>query len=240
MSRTVVLHYHLFKNAGTSVDHLLQSSFKGKWRSREFPAEGQNNTARVEQWISETPEAVAFSSHTMLGPVPQIEGVDIISLVLLRDPIDRIVSAYRFERDQQADTWGAELAKREDFEGYVRARLSRRGDKQCRNFQTNRLVLMRPDVAGFMERAKAALDTVTVAGLVEEFDAAMGDLSSACAARGLTFDARSVHRNVGGPVDPIQISADLSQDLEEANKGDRALIAHLRARRRTLAASAAP
>ena len=50
--RTVILHYHLFKNAGTSVDRLLQRNFPDAWATREFS--GRNNTAQVIEWISQT------------------------------------------------------------------------------------------------------------------------------------------------------------------------------------------
>ena len=96
--RTVVLHYHLFKNAGTSVDRILQDNFANTWVTEEFPASGGNNTDRVEAWIADTPDAVAFSSHTMMGPLPAVPGVRVIPVMLLRDPVARIRSAYRFER----------------------------------------------------------------------------------------------------------------------------------------------
>ena len=178
MGRTIILHYHLFKNAGTSVDAILKRNFPGKWVTREFPIKGENNTALVEDWIRETPDAVAYSSHTMMGPIPQVEGVRVISFMLLRDPIERIKSAYRFERTQNADTWGAQLAKEHDFEGYVRARLARQGDRQCRNFQTYRLASMMPGEGTELERAKRALAALTVVGRVEAFDASMGRLKA--------------------------------------------------------------
>ncbi len=59
--RTIILHYHLFKNAGTSVDAILQRNFPGRWVTREFPIAGENNTALVEDWIRETPDAIAYS-----------------------------------------------------------------------------------------------------------------------------------------------------------------------------------
>ncbi len=175
--RTIILHYHLFKNAGTSVDAILKRNFGDKWVTREFPPTGENNTSMVEEWIQETPEAVAYSSHTMMGPIPQIEGVRVISFMLLRDPIERIKSAYRFERTQQADTWGAQLAKEHDFEGYVRARLARAGDRQCRNFQTYRLASLVPGAGSELKRAQRALEQLTVVGLVEKFHAAMERLN---------------------------------------------------------------
>ncbi len=216
MGRTIILHYHLFKNAGTSVDAILKRNFPGKWVTREFPIKGENNTALVEDWIRETPDAVAYSSHTMMGPIPQVEGVRVISFMLLRDPIERIKSAYRFERTQNADTWGAQLAKEHDFEGYVRARLARQGDRQCRNFQTYRLASMMPGEGTELERAKRALAALSVVGRVEAFDAAMGRLKAAYP--GMRY--RAVKANTSAGKREVGMSEELVRMLGKLNHSD--------------------
>ena len=216
MERTIILHYHLFKNAGTSVDAILKRNFPGKWVTREFPIKGENNTALVEDWIRGTPEAVAYSSHTMMGPIPQVEGVRVISCMLLRDPIERIKSAYRFERTQNADTWGAKLAKEHDFEGYVRARLARPGDRQCRNFQTYRLASLMPGKGTELERAKRALAALSVVGRVEAFDAAMGRLKAAYP--GIRYQA--VKANTSAGKEEVGVTENLQKVIEDANVFD--------------------
>jgi hypothetical protein len=218
--RTIILHYHLFKNAGTSVDAILKKNFPGKWVTREFPANGGNNTALVEDWIRQTPQAIAYSSHTMMGPIPQVEGVRVISLMLLRDPIERIKSAYRFERTQAADTWGAQLAKEHDFEGYVRARLAQPGDRQCRNFQTYRLASLMPGEGTELERAKRALGELTVVGRVEAFDEAMRRLAKVVGEvySGFRCEARKMNTSDGKEI--VDISEGLALDLSNGNLHD--------------------
>ena len=218
--RTIILHYHLFKNAGTSVDAILQRNFPGRWVTREFPIAGENNTALVEDWIRETPDAIAYSSHTMMGPLPQVEGVRVISFLLLRDPIERIKSAYRFERTQDADTWGAQLAKTHDFEGYVHARLARKGDRQCRNFQTYRLASMMPGTEPELDRAKRALSALTVVGRVEAFDEAMERLRAAYP--GLTYQA--VKANTSAGTDGVEVSGEIAKDLKATNAEDLSIL----------------
>jgi hypothetical protein len=220
MERTIILHYHLFKNAGTSVDAILKRNFPGKWVTREFPIKGENNTALVEDWIRGTPEAVAYSSHTMMGPIPQVAGVRVISFMLLRDPIERIKSAYRFERTQQADTWGAKLAKEHDFEGYVRARLARPGDRQCRNFQTYRLASLMPGEGTELERAKRALGALSVVGRVEAFDAAMGRLKAAYPG----FKYQAVKANTSAGKDGVEVSGETAKDLQATNAEDLSIL----------------
>jgi len=218
--RTIILHYHLFKNAGTSVDTILKRNFGDKWVTSEFPPMGGNNTALVEEWIRETPDAIAYSSHTMMGPIPEVEGVRVISFMLLRDPIERIKSAYRFERSQQADTWGAKLAKEHDFEGYVRARLDRPVDRQCRNFQTYRLASLVPGDEPELECAYRALEKLTVVGRVEDFDGAMRRCLAAVgeAFPGFTYGAVKVNTSTGKAA--FELSPALGRMLQMANDTD--------------------
>ena len=164
--RTIILHYHLFKNAGTSLDRILRDNFGAAWVTKEFSMAGMNNSADVQDWIAQNPDAIAFSSHTMVGPLPQLAGVNVVPMMLLRDPISRIRSAYKFERNQQAETWGAQLAKENDFGGYVRARLDRPGDRQCRNFQTSRLGSMVAGKGSELDRALEAAQQIHINGVI--------------------------------------------------------------------------
>ena len=232
--RTIILHYHLFKNAGTSLDRILQKNFPGRWVTREFPRNAGDNSAMVAEWIAATPEAVAFSSHTMLGPVPQVDGVRILSVLFLRDPVARIVSAYNFERKQDADTVGARLAKENDLEGYVRARLAIPGDRQCRNFQVNRLASMVPGDTPELDRAKQALDLLTFIGRVETFAESMARFEAVVRADFPDFAAQVVHANVSEKAETA-LADEVAQLLEQNNRADRALLQVLDRRGRAAA-----
>lgn len=228
--RHVILHNHLFKNAGTSVDHILIQNFGDRWLSEEFPIKGKTNTAELGNWIQDNPHACAFSTHTMLGPLPVIKDVGIIPVMLLRDPLDRIASAYRFERGQNAQSRGAQLAKTHGFAGYVHARLSTSGDRQCRNFQTHRLAMMLPDMAGTeLERAcKAAqmIHEVGVLGFVQRFDSAIERLSRLIAPYHPGFSWKPIVANASRPVSSNDISPAMKATLREANTDDLVILAH--------------
>ncbi|MEO0659453.1 MAG: hypothetical protein AAFY74_18575 [Pseudomonadota bacterium] len=231
MIRTVVLHYHLFKNAGTSLDQMLRAHLGDAWITEEFSMAGDNNTAQVADWIADNPEALAFSSHTMVGPLPEVDGVEIIPVILLRNPLARIASAYRFERKQEADTWGAELAKEHDLEGYVRARLARPNDRQCRNFQVARLATLRPGPGRELFRANAGLNMLQghgVVGRVEHFDAFRSALLTRLAPAFPDFDPPAARANTTR-ADSQQISLDLAALLTEHNTDDIALLAQVNA-----------
>ena len=223
--RTVILHYHLFKNAGTSLDRILKKNFPGRWVTREFPRKGGRNTHLVEDWIRSEPDAIAFSSHTMMGPLPAIDGVRIISLLFLRDPVERVVSAYRFERKQDADTLGTRLAREHDLAGYVRSRLALEGDRQCRNFQTYQLAAFVPGFEPEIDRACRALGLLTFIGIVEDFSGSIARLEALLRTDFPDFSGEVVLANASDKSDPPPDAETLAL-LEESNRLDRRLIHH--------------
>ena len=219
--RTIILHYHLFKNAGTSIDSILQDNFHERWVTKEFKSL-TNNSPDVTQWIIDNPEAIAFSSHTMNGPVPKIAGVKIISIAMLRDPIKRIISAYKFERMQNSETWGAQLAKQLSFEEYVVRRLQEDGDTQCRNFQTERLATLRPGDQPKVQRAIAALEDLSVVGTVEDFSNSLANIASKILEDFPEYAYEAAHSNKSKLFD-FELSPALHQLLKECNRADQRL-----------------
>lgn len=197
--RKVILHYHLFKNAGTSVDELLRACLGKRWVTREFEprANATPHRREVAEWIRAHPQAVAFSSHTVELPPPAMGQVDILPVIFIRHPIDRIASAYAFERKQGGNGFGSVLARHTTLAGYVEVRLSMGRDRQCRNFHLSRFAPMFPAAEGTeFERASRAVDTLPFVGVVEEFDRSMSLLQSLVQADLPEFVARSVRANV--------------------------------------------
>ncbi len=161
-----------------------------------------------------------------MGPIPQLEGVRVISVMMLLDPIKRIKSAYRFERQQDADTWGAKLAKEHDFEGYVRARLAQKGDRQCRNFQTFRLASVAPSEETELKRARLALAAISAFGPIDDFPGTLSKLAMLFLGRTKVFDSTNV--DVGRRKSAMtgnEVSAPLWILLREDNEDDLALLA---------------
>jgi hypothetical protein len=231
--RTVILHYHLFKNAGTSFDGILKRNFPGQWVTAEFA--GNDNAAAVAAWIAGNPQGVVFSSHTATGPVPVVPGCRVITALFLRDPVARIRSAYLFERRQaQApgdDRPAARLAASTDFEGYVRARLDTPGDRQCRDFHVQRLAAFaRRRGVPELERATQALGLLSFVGEVERFGASMDRFAALVRPVWPGFDPRQEHLNRSEREEGVEIGPALAALLAEANAEDHALIDRARAR----------
>lgn len=99
--RKVILHYHIFKNAGTSIDRMLRESYGGRWLYYDKPEGGAKiSPAEMEAFILDHPDALAFSSHQVVPPLPS-RHLEVFPIVLLRHPIDRAYSAYLFEWQKQ-------------------------------------------------------------------------------------------------------------------------------------------
>jgi hypothetical protein len=172
--RVVLVHYHIFKNAGTSLDRILQRNFGERWGTLEAAqGEGAVTPEELRAHLVAQPQLCALSSHTALLPAPESPDFRIVPLLLLRNPIDRIRSAYTFERKQNADTLGSRRAREGSFGDYVEHFLAQPNDRRFRNFQSWRLSRAVPaaDAETFeFDRSLAALGQLPWVGIVEDFE----------------------------------------------------------------------
>jgi len=202
--RRAVFHFHLFKNAGSSVDKILRDSFPGGWAELEFRFTKKHwPYEEIENWIKETPDIQAYSSHTARMPLPAVEDVELFPVIFIRHPLIRLHSGYKYEREQNAETPGAIKAKEVDFKGYLAWRLERPRDASARNFQSNRLSHMfRPERGKLTEQidleglTMKALEALPFIGFVEKFDQSMESLAKILARRNMELKLSEARENV--------------------------------------------
>lgn len=231
--RKIILHYHLFKNAGTSLDATFKENFKGdEWVTKEFPAQPAKNREEVAQWILDNPQAKCFSSHTAFLPPPKLDGIKVLPVIFMRHPIDRIASAYEFERKQGGNSFGAVLARNTDLKGYIETRLSIPSDRQCRNFHMHRFAMMYGEKVGDeFERAKKAVETLPFVGVVENYKESLERLEKWLHKEGfkeisLTLKEKNVSRTLSKPLKEKlkEVSSKLGEEIYsifvDANKED--------------------
>lgn len=172
-----IIHAHIFKNAGTTIDWILERNFRDL-----FHDDREDHRMRSEpdylQEILRKRNFKAISSHSIPLPIKTSEEHNLSVIVMLRHPLLRIRSVYDFEYKQKADTLGAIHAKKCSFPEYVEWRMRADIPPTIRNIQTRYLThssMPRVEVMG-AEYLDAALDFVKenmLVGIVEDFDRSM-------------------------------------------------------------------
>lgn len=182
LKRRVILHYHLFKNAGSSVDHILAANFGERW----ITVEGEQLWSVLEaddlaDFMRRHPRLLAVSSHTARLPLPQLPNTTFYPIFFLRHPIDRVGSIYHFERKRPDGDFSAITARENDFAGYVKRMLDNPDNEGIvlRNFQT---ICLSHAATGLTDLRQAKVGSSSLAetrvfladlpafGLVEHFD----------------------------------------------------------------------
>ena len=97
--RTVILHYHIFKNAGSTVEDILANSFFERFGRYDGPNFDDIVTQdEIVAYLEREPGIQAFSSHQIRYPMPEKAGFLFFDWCVLRDPIERFRSTYRYFR----------------------------------------------------------------------------------------------------------------------------------------------
>ncbi|WP_439107241.1 hypothetical protein [Congregibacter sp.] len=178
--RHIILHGHIFKNAGTTFDWSLSRSFRdGFMDHRDNQAMIQQRAKHLAMVIASTPDLMALSSHHLCYPLPQPPKVKFHTAYLLRHPIERIQSVYAFERKQDADTPGAIAAKEKDFVAYVAWRMEEEVPRTIRDYQTSYIAgfhhrhVKSTEPADWLQRALHHLEFLDCVGVVDRYDESM-------------------------------------------------------------------
>lgn len=172
--RSVIVHYHLFKNAGTSIERLLKQSLKSNWASWDKPEAGAKISSNdLKQWLEENKRIRAVSSHQLVPPLPT-GNIHITPVVFLREPLSRVRSAWLFE-------WQKQKGLKEplgSLADYIEDKFKHKNSSVIANFQVSRLSnLKHDDVRQKLHRynhellpaACRFLDSLPFIGIVENF-----------------------------------------------------------------------
>jgi hypothetical protein len=101
--RFVLLHYHFLKNAGTTIEEILDRNFGERFARLDTPERsGRYTSAALLEFLERHPKVAAVSSHQIRHPLPEVRGYLFFDLCFLRDPIDRIRSMYDYFRQKPA------------------------------------------------------------------------------------------------------------------------------------------
>lgn len=200
--RTVILHGHIFKNAGTTFDWSLKRNFgEGFVDHRDDCEMRQQGAAYLLQYLMDRPGVVALSSHHLCCPLPHSSDIDFVPVFLLRHPIERIWSVYHFERQQQSSSPGARQAKKLDLKNYTLWRMQDDVYPTIRNYQVRYCTAtgggehVQESAADLLE-AEAYLRDRAMLGIVERYDESMVLMERQFAQRGLDVKLEYLAQNV--------------------------------------------
>ena len=242
--RSIIVHFHFFKNAGTSVEFLLKTQFGEAFAIYEHGAPTETFPATVLTPYLEAHERLqAVSSHTICFPAPSHRDWSVFPIVFLRHPLDRILSMYRYEKRQDSDNPGVLVARQRGLAGYVESGLCETGSRSFRNYQAWMLAGC-PETAEdgppLLRAASRGLGRLPVVGVVDEFDASAEQFNEWLSPHFPDFEFRPEHRNrseagassLGARLRTLKerIGADLFDRLERENAVDLELYAMARRR----------
>lgn len=199
---------HIEKAAGTTLVHILRRNFFGRYMdvrplTRSADAAFTANDLRLSFRVN--PFLGCIAGHSLK---PDYD-LDIIApqiryITLLRDPVDRYISQFRY--------WNRYLGKNQNFEQFFK-------HAPAWNVQTRKI-----DRNGNIEQAKKRLEeNFFQVGLVEDFDEFLVLLKAKIASK--HFDIRYQSHNTAGSdnTEREQLLQKYGDDIRRANSDDIAL-----------------
>jgi hypothetical protein len=115
VTRFILLHYHVFKNAGSTIEEILARNL-----FEQFARLDVTTSAEALSFLESNPHIRALSSHQLRYPLPAAPGYIFFDLCFLRDPIDRIRSMYQYFREKpSADEPVSDLANQTGLGGFI-------------------------------------------------------------------------------------------------------------------------
>ena len=115
--RRVVIHYHLYKNAGSSIDEFLLDVVDSAWASFDTGPTDVLLPADAGTYLQSRPEITALSSHVLRPPAP--DGFNVFPIALIRHPLDRALSVYSHARRVEPTYETARAARENGFADFM-------------------------------------------------------------------------------------------------------------------------
>ena len=223
--RTIIVHGHIFKNAGSTFDWSLKRNFnKGFIDHRDNEEMRQGASNYLADFIQDNKRLKAVSTHHLYWcmPLPERENLEIIPCFFLRHPIERVRSVYDFERRQESDTPGAVHAKKLNFKDYVAWRLDHIGGGVVMDYQikycSGRRGVPIDDV--FVKATAHSMSTLALTGIVDRFDESMVYFEHMLKDKFPRIDLSYVRQNVSeGGLSTLSVSDKVDAVIDELGSG---------------------
>lgn len=232
--REVLVHFHIFKSGGMSLDAMLRQSFGGRFAELD-PVREHLIWTEVDllRNLQVRPELRCVASHQLRQPLLGNSSIRLFPFFILRHPIDRLRSVYEYERrpDRRATfrhkigDWANEL----DFKHfYMRCKEFQHTRRLISNFQTGQIghrndlqEVARDPMIYWSEVAEKDLlcalrfmESLPVVGVLERFDESIIALKKAYSLNFPELLQRSAMINVSRKILPLpQKLAEIEAEL---------------------------
>jgi hypothetical protein len=206
--RHVILHYHIFKNAGSTVRSILEQNFGPRFASveSEHPDDVVSHDGLL-RFLERQPDIAAVSSHGLRPPKPENDSFIFHDIVYLRHPLTRLSSMYAFYRghDSTNDPLTME-AKKRNLADFLRVLIDEYS-YHAMNAQVSYLAngATRIPIPSDLERAEQLANQAAVLGVTDLFD--LGAVAAEYLLRGL-FDRQGVLKKLDFSYAAENVSSD--------------------------------
>lgn len=168
------MHYHIFKNAGSTIEYVLRRAFGERFATVHGPAPDSILWPEdLVAFVASHPDIVAVSSHHLKYPKPSAPGLIVFDLCFLRDPIQRLWSVYnylcRVESFDELSACAKSMSVRQFFELMIEEHPQLVNDVQV-SLIANGGAYTRPPAFTDLRVAADVLRQISVVGLVDLFD----------------------------------------------------------------------
>ena len=198
---SVILHDHLFKNAGSTIDWALRQCFGEAFveqRDRQFSGADFFLAA-----MRANPALRVVSTHQFRPPLPEIPHTRVFTLMMFRDPLERAISVYHFNRRRgDRDDRFAKAARAMSLRDYIDWSMQPGIPSTLCNFHIAKCLddtFHDPSSADgeHLEAARRYIDSVPLVGLVDRFDDSMVLFEHLLREAFPSIDLSYVKRNAG-------------------------------------------
>jgi len=208
----VLIHLHIFKNAGMTIEWILEKNFAKNF-SKEAYGLTENKIIPMEavvNYFKKNPTIKVFSSHRIRFPMPQENSINFIPIVFIRHPIDRAFSVYSFTRRQSEK--GNPESKNMTLEEYFVWQIK----SKSRLVLNSQLQFLSDKTKPLPKRVSSALERIkncSILGVVDRFDESMVVAEEFLKNYFKNIDLSYLKQNVS-----LERKGDLIQRLENARE----------------------
>jgi len=242
--RTVICHYHIYKNSGTSFDTLLTENFGDNHICFDGPFPFFTiDQEQLTRTIDRKSNMIAFSSHQIQLPVPVSLDYLVLPVVFLRHPLLRILSIYNFKRQTVDGTLTSKNAQSMTFDEWINycftdnQEITHISNAQTRllgaAFRQRPLMRRKPNMMEYdVHQAIRNIENVKLLARTEFFNQDVEHFSKVLGQYGIEFNFKNIspqnttsknhHKPISERLDTIKqsLSDESYQKLLDANKQD--------------------